>query len=74
MTQYDPKWKFPNVYDFPDVLTLRAQDSDGNLRDVHYYRADAYINLFGRVEDVMRLDFKKPDWGKGDADAEPEEN
>lgn len=56
------KLQYPDEYSFPDALTFKAQDTDGNIRDVTYYRADAVVNICGRVKDVFALDRKRQSW------------
>lgn len=56
----------PVMYDFPDRLTFLAQDGQGNAREVNYIRADKFIHISGRIEDIFELDLKQRDWKKGE--------
>ena len=67
-----PRNDVPKMYDFPDKLTFVAHDGEGNVREVNYYRADAYISIFGSVEDLFALDHKCRDWCRAETENQGE--
>ena len=66
------KRKYPYEYSFPTELTFKADDGDGNIRDVKYIRADAHICIRGTLERLEGCYTKEPqlDFGKGDNNAQ----
>ena len=57
--------RYPLYSSFPQMLTFKAEDADGNERDVVYFNANTCMSIIGRVGELMSLAEKpKLDFGE----------